>query len=247
MWICGNCGRPVRDDRAEACPPCSSVKGTRRLSTVRPSGGAAEQPAAANAAATAVKPPQPAPAPVKPQAPAAPPPPPEPRVKLGERPLVTMAKRLARQPRFWIVLTCVLAVVVAVPWAGMQLAAWVSRPAPKTDPLAVEEETKKHFEKMVDQALSDKLEWGREVLRNRLPSRFPEELVMEVDKQKADRKYDSRKKNPASFNVQISYHFEDDHPKAIRWYPVVFFFQKQEDTWYLIGDNWLKESELIFE
>lgn len=137
--------------------------------------------------------------------------------------------------------------MVAVPWAGLQLAKWASKPVAKTDPLQVEAETRKQFENLVDQTLADKLEWGREVLRNRLPTRFPEELVMEVDKQKADLKYDNRKKQTAAFSVQISYHFEDDHPKTIRWYPVTFFFQKQDDKWYLLGDTWIKESELIFE
>lgn len=249
MWICGNCGRPVRDDRAAACPHCNNVKGSRRPAIARPAGG--NTPSALPTQTTVAPKPAPAPAAVPPAAKApaavAPPAPPAPRVKLGERPLVTMAKRLARQPRFWITFASVLAVLVAVPWLGMQLSKWASRPVVKADPTIVDPELKKDFEKMVDQALADKLEWGREVLRNRLPARFPEELVMEVDKQKSEVKFDNRKKNTVNFQILVSYHFEDDHRKAIRWYPGTFFFQKQDEKWYLIGDNWIKESELIFE
>jgi hypothetical protein len=158
-----------------------------------------------------------------------------------------MAKKLARQPRFWIALGSILAVVVIVPWLGLQLAKWASRPVVPTDPTKVETEAKKDFEQMVDQALADKLEWGREVLRNRLPTRFPDELIMEVDKQKSEVKYENRKKTSASFHILVSYHFEDDHPKTLHWYPATFFFQKQNEKWYLVGDSWIKESEIVFE
>ncbi|MEW6517480.1 MAG: hypothetical protein AB1439_11340 [candidate division FCPU426 bacterium] len=176
-----------------------------------------------------------------------PPLPPAPRIRLGERPLVTITKRLARQPRFWVMLGSVLAVLIAMPWLGMQTVKWASQPAAKTDPFKVDDEIKKKFEKLVDQALADKLEWGRDVLRNRLPTRFPEELIMEVDKQKTEAKYDNRKKNTATFAIIISYHFDDDHPKAIRWYPGTFYFEKRNEEWRLVGDNWIKESELILE
>ncbi len=164
-----------------------------------------------------------------------------------ERPFIVILKRLSQQPRHWVILGALLIAFMFIPYGVRQVIELGSQPNYEINKNKVESELQEKFDLMIEDTLADKLEWARLVLRNRVPTRFPEELTMEVDKQSAEVKYDNEDKSSAYYSLLVSYHFEDDHQKTFRWYPVTFFFEIRSQAWTLIGDRWVRESEIIFE
>jgi hypothetical protein len=100
---------------------------------------------------------------------------------------------------------------------------------------------------MVDAAIPEKLDWGREVLKQRVPSRFPEELLMEVDREKPEIRYTSDEKTEAYYRFTIAYHYKETNKKVFTWSSVQFFFGFKNGKWSLIGDRWPREWEVVFE
>jgi len=101
--------------------------------------------------------------------------------------------------------------------------------------------------KQVDAVIPDKLEWGREILRKRIPSCFPEQLLLEVDKSKPDVKYEDKAKTYISYRVNVSYHLEELPKELWNWQSVTFFFRPKDGQWGLYGERWPREDEIEFE
>jgi hypothetical protein len=117
----------------------------------------------------------------------------------------------------------------------------------EADPRAVDPVLAKEFAKMVDAAIPEKLEWGRDILRRRVPSRFPEELFMEVDRDKPEIRYTSDEKSEAYYRFAIAYHYKEANKKLFVWNSVQFFFELRSGKWVLTGDRWPREWEVLFE
>ena len=84
-------------------------------------------------------------------------------------------------------------------------------------------------------------------MRNRLPTRFPEELEMEIDRDQVKVRYDNIQKQSVYYQLSVAYHFVKAHEKTYIWQPVTFYFEIRNGKWELIGDRWVREWELEFE
>ena len=162
--------------------------------------------------------------------------------KLPERPVVILLNQLIRSSRFWIGFSAVLAGLIIVCWGPEVFTITYNIHAND-----VEGELKERFELMIRKALPEKLEWGREVLRKRLPSRFPEELSLATQNKGAEAKYDNPERTCAHYQIFIAYHFLDGAEQDYIWNPVTFYFELRLGQWELVGDQWLTEWEVDFE
>jgi len=108
-------------------------------------------------------------------------------------------------------------------------------------------ETRQVFDKLVSNYLPEKLEWGRELLKVRMPSYFPEELLIAMDTRKAEVKYSNPQKTQASYHMLVAYHFKETPKSAYIWMSAAFFFEAKEGKWQLTADKWPREWEVNFE
>ncbi|MCK5243525.1 hypothetical protein KAR34_13840 [bacterium] len=166
---------------------------------------------------------------------------------IGDRLIVTIAGKLARAPRFWMISGAIVLGFIIVPWSISQIIKLTGGPALDYHANAVEPELKKKLEVIIKDVLPDKLEWAQEHMRLRLPTRFPEELTMDANQAEAEVKYDNKEKNSAYYRMLVCYHFVDAHKKTYFWQPVTFFFEIRNGAWTMIGDRWIRKSEIIFE
>lgn len=109
------------------------------------------------------------------------------------------------------------------------------------------DETAKQVTGLIQEVLPEKLEWGRDVMKRRVPGRFPEELSMDIDKAKGELKFMNREKTKAMYTLLIAYHYRNTHRRTFNWEPVTFYFKKSGQHWVLTGDKWLTEWEVNFE
>jgi hypothetical protein len=168
-------------------------------------------------------------------------------VEVGERPIIVIARKLSRTPRFWMIFGAVVLGFVIIPWSVSMIAKLAKGPELDYNANVVEPEVKKKLDVIIEDIMPDKLEWAQELLRNRLPTRFPEELTMDINKAEAEVRYEGKGKTSAFYRMLVSYHFTDAHKKTYFWQPVTFFFEVRNGTWTMIGDKWIRASEMIFE
>jgi hypothetical protein len=169
---------------------------------------------------------------------------PQPRVAAAERPIVVILRRLLRNPKFLIGMAGLVAALVILPWGTRVLMKPKPEAAVKADFNTQEIAT---FDKLIDQILPEKLDWGREVMHRRLLTRFPEELQMEVDKNNRDIKWDGKGKVLAYYRFSIAYHFKEEARENYSWKPVTFFFRMEAGKWVMMGERWMREDEVLFE
>jgi len=112
---------------------------------------------------------------------------------------------------------------------------------------AVEPENRLQLEALLQEAIAEKLEWGQALLKQRMPSRFPEELRLDVNKAQIDVQYTNREKTAVTYSIPVAYHFPELPVNAYTWELGTFFFEKQQGKWVLIGDKWLNEWDIHFE
>jgi hypothetical protein len=117
----------------------------------------------------------------------------------------------------------------------------------EADPRAVDPVLARDFSALVDAALPEKLEWGREILRHRVPSRFPEELLLDTDREKAEIRFLNDEKTEAYYRCSIAYHYKETNKKIFSWMSAQFFFELRNGKWFLSGDRWPREWEVVFE
>lgn len=158
------------------------------------------------------------------------------------RPVIVLSNQLIRTGHFWIGFSAVLVGLIIVCWGP-----GVFKRTYDIHADDVEEELKEQFELMIRKALPEKLEWGREMLRKRLPSRFPEELSIATRKKDAEAKYDNPERTSAHYQIFIAYHFLDIAEHDYIWNPVTFYFELRHGQWELVGDRWVTEWEVDFE
>ncbi|MCD4812159.1 hypothetical protein K8S19_00480 [bacterium] len=240
MWVCDHCGQPM-DDKAKKCSMCGVIKPEEIIKKAEAAQvsqsfdfsekAGAKKPEIHKAVDTVQAEPE-APSQVEP---------------VNERPIVTIFRRLVVSSKFWIVLASVVLAFILVPWTIQKINQFSTANEFDYDAKSVETTLCSKFELIIDDTLPDKLEWAREVMRLRLPTRFPEELLLDISKQEAEVKYENDEKTSVSFRMLITYHFGDAHKKTYYWQPVTFFFEIRNGEWVLIGDRWLRESELVFE
>ncbi len=169
-------------------------------------------------------------------------------LEIGEEthPWVEKLLNWAKQPRTWMIAGGLLVALGGGAW-------WMlSDHKPEVqevhiDPRAVDPVMAKEFSKMVDSALVDKLEWGKEVMKKRTPFRFPEELMMKVDREKPEIHYVTDEKVSATYRFSIAYHFKETHEKLYPWTTVTFFFELRGGKWIMVGERWPREAEVVFE
>lgn len=244
MWVCDHCGQPM-DDKAKKCSMCKTDRPEEKSKKSEKaqvsqsfdfSVTAEEKKAEATAAQDAESTPEDTPAVDTTE-----------EEQRDERPIFTILRRLAVTPKFWIVFASIVLAFILVPWTIQKINQFSSADSFDINADKVEPELQSKFELIIDDTLPDKLEWARNVLRFRLPTRFPEELLLDINKQEAEVIYETDEKTSASFRLLIAYHFADAHKKTYIWQPVTFFFEIRNGEWVLIGDRWLREGELIFE
>jgi len=238
MWICDNCGQPL-DDNAKKCTMCG-------MERIRVSSKKAEEAQASRIFEFGTQ--KKEPEKTKPEAIPDEITPTEPSVGFkDERRIITILNRLMRTPEFWLIFGAIILGFLVIPWSIQQIIKITFKPADNNIASVVEPELREKFELIIDDALPDKLEWAREVMRRRIPTRFPEELTMDINKQDAEVKYDNKEKTSAYYRLLISYHFIDANKKTYFWQPVTFYFEVRDGVWTLIGDHWIRESELELE
>ncbi|MCK5219265.1 hypothetical protein KAR10_07080 [bacterium] len=162
--------------------------------------------------------------------------------KRPERPVVVLLNQMIRASSFWIGFSFVLVGLIVVCWGPE-----VFKRTYDIRANDVEEELKAQFELMLRKTLPEKLEWGREALRKRLPSRFPEELFLATKQKDAEAKYDNSQRTSAHYQIFIAYHFLDAPERTYLWNPVTFYFELRHGHWELAGDRWVTEWEVEFE
>lgn len=162
--------------------------------------------------------------------------------KRPERPVVVLLNQLIRSSHFWIGFSAVLVGLIVVCWGPE-----VFKKTYDIHADDVAEEFKARFELIIRKALPEKLEWGREILRKRLPSRFPEELFLAIKTKDGEAKYDNPQRTSVHYQIFIAYHFLDTAEHAYSWNPVTFYFELRLGQWELVGDRWLTEWEVEFE
>lgn len=111
----------------------------------------------------------------------------------------------------------------------------------------VDETLARQFSHMVDEMLPEKLEWGREIMKRRVPTRFPEELLMAVDKKNPEIRFLNPEQTSASYRFTMAYHFKDTNRKLYPWASVIFYFEMRNGKWVITGDRWVSEWEISFE
>jgi hypothetical protein len=217
MRRCSNCGK-VLDDDADRCPECGSSKLTLSLETRKP------EPVTAIIA-----------------------PPPEPKAApaatVEEEPEPVSAWQ---GPLPWSVLAAVV-ILLGIGAGWFFLSGRPQVPVKTTDPNAVELLVRQKLEKLIQEYLPEKLEWGRELLKKRSPNRFPEELALATNETKADVEYVNPEKTAAAYGMQIAYHFPETPRKSYQWQQVTFFFEQHQGKWVLTGDKWPNDWDLNFE
>jgi len=118
------------------------------------------------------------------------------------------AQGLRRHPLFWPVAgTAAVLVLAAVLWAVLKPSTSSEPPPAPSHPLAVEPEVVKKFNVLIDAYLPEKLQWGRDILTRRIPSRFPEELTLDLDRAKSEVRYDDASRTSAYYQTLASYHY----------------------------------------
>lgn len=168
--------------------------------------------------------------------------PPDREKKRTERPVIILLNRMIKSGQFWIGLSSVLVGLIVVCWSPE---VFKKSHSILTD--NVEEEIKERFELLFRKDLPEKLEWGREVLRKRLPSRFSEELSLATRTKDAEAKYDNPQRTSAHYQIFVAYHFLDTPEHACLWNPVTYYFELRRGKWVLIGDLWVTEWQVDFE
>ncbi|MBN1596635.1 hypothetical protein JW933_11975 [candidate division FCPU426 bacterium] len=241
MWICDQCGKPL-DDTLQKCTLCGAEKKEQiskkagKAHASRTFEFGADKPKEETTPEPAIVEETPPEEKAEPKAPL-----------VQERPIVTIAKRLVKTQRFWIIFGSVLLAFIVIPGSISLVGKLASRKPKTVSTTAITPELRQKFEKMIEDILPDKLEWARAIMSLRIPTRFPEELAMEIDKKNAEVRYDNKQKTEAYYRFLVCYHFVDAHKKTYRWQPVTFYFEMRNGVWTMVGDLWIKESEMIFE
>ncbi len=163
------------------------------------------------------------------------------------RQLLTILHSLSRSRRFWLMTFYVVAGALTLFWGTRAVMRLLEPEANKPKSMQVEPAVAGQFEVMVKEMLPEKLDWGREQMKHRLPSRFPEELLMETDETKVDIKYENKKHTAAHYELQITYHLDDAVKETYVWQPVTFYFELRQGQWVMVGDKWIRPTALVFE
>jgi hypothetical protein len=242
MRVCGECGKTL-EGAATRCPFCSSTKVTYVLD--RTPAAAAEPERKEGEIALIFDREHPRPGGEEPAAETAESAEAAPEEDAGPSAFST-ALHWAGQPRHALLLGAALLVLGGIAW-------WALAPhrtqvvEVAADPRAVDPVLAREFSKLVDAALPEKLEWGRDVLRKRIPARFPEELLMEIDRETPEIRFSNDEKNEAYYRFSIAYHYKETNKKIFAWTSVQFFFEQRNGKWLLAGDRWPREWEVMFE
>ena len=153
----------------------------------------------------------------------------------------------AQRPWFWMAVVVFFAAAFAGAW-------WVHRPRdqaptpqPTPSPLAVAEEVKARLDLLVEDLLRSRLEWAREVMVERIPTRFPEELTYHVQNEPPTVTYETEARETIGYAFEISYHFKQTKTKIWEWYPVEIYFEQRNGEWVRVGDKWPRAWDLHFE
>jgi hypothetical protein len=161
-------------------------------------------------------------------------------------PLIQKVLLWAKEPKYWIIAGAVIVALGGLAWWTL-VPHKVQVQEVEADPRAVDPVLAKDFSKIVDAAIPDKLEWGRDMMKRRVPTRFPEELIMDVDRDNPEVRYNDDTKTTAYYRFIIAYHFKETHKKLYPWTSVTFFFELRKGKWVLTGERWPRESEVVFE
>jgi uncharacterized protein (DUF58 family) len=174
---------------------------------------------------------------------------PESDVTLGEtnRPLFRQLYIQWRSPHTFFLLALFFCLALGLPGLTRSVLQWRAQNLLQQDIYKVGKNLEVEFQKTMEEYLPDKLEWGREIMRKRLPSRFPEELLMSYDVAKVDVRYTNREQNQAVYRLPVAYYFLNQPRATFRWQPVTFHFELRNRQWVMIGDNWMTEDDLKFE
>lgn len=220
MRKCSKCGKEVEFD-ANKCPDCGSIALIFQLDTPQP------EPVSAPDASAPGLPEQPEPA---------------------AQEDIPALRLWMKEKWFW---PAVGGTVLLLGLGGW----WAFAPKPQpsaeiaaAEPVnAVEAGERAQIEALIHDALAEKLEWGRELLKKRMPNRFPEELLLDTNKAEADLQYANPEKTAVVYHLPVTYHFKELSSKAYIWLPASFTFIKRDGKWALAGDKWPNEWDVNFE
>lgn len=154
---------------------------------------------------------------------------------------------LLRDPRLWIGLGLGIVLIVLGPWAWQQLQPKAGSVSVTQDPRAVGSVLRQQLDALVQETVPDKIEWARGIIRQRMPFRFSDELLLELDQPAAEVRYDNEQKNSVTYHIQICYHFDQTPKRIYQWQGVSFSFQQRDGVWTLVGESWIKEENLTLE
>lgn len=161
--------------------------------------------------------------------------------------LLAIVQSLGRSRQFWLTAFYILSGALTLFWGTKAVMKFFEPEAVKSSTMQVEPAVASQFETMIKELLPEKLDWAREQMKRRLPSRFPEELLMETDETKVEVNYDNKKHTAAHYEMQIAYHLKEIRKESYIWQPVTFYFELRQGKWVMVGDKWIRDSDLVFE
>ena len=168
--------------------------------------------------------------------------------KIVDRPIVSILKKTFQAGKSWLILVGVLVLVLVLSGLGKLISEKISNTTNNNIEVnKITPELRRELDIKLASILEDKLKWGREVMRKRLPSRFPEELILDKDLTKAEVKFENNSLKNVYYYLLVAYHFKHDHEATYRWKPVTIYFEQREQEWVYIGEKWLNEWDLEFE
>lgn len=239
MRTCAKCGKIVASGVLK-CPACG---GTRISFTVDDEGAGSAPATSLPETGTRTDLNFDRGAPPETEAPAAPAP-----AASNEEPWEDRLEGWQRRPWFWPVVAGLVLVLALGVWVGFTMRRTATKaPTAVEDPLKVEPEVRSELQKLIQVHLDERLAWGRELLKRRSPNRFPEELLLRTDDQKAEVRYLTRDKNAVIYHLLVAYHFRETPLKTYVWHSVSMSFARRPEGWVLTGDHWPAEWDVNFE